>query len=247
MSAVIANALIANRVLRESKGNEIISKLNEIDQTDLSLKEVLSTVAGNVHEYDLDVVNARDQETGESVYILVNKEASEAAKRATLFDAGEIELFKAILDILYSPKFNRPKDQFSFSMGLIRDFLDDEIKKRYSYAETKYVIERLVNLGWLTKYVRQGDEIIAPSLRTLAELNSYLQEQYGQDGTDTYRKCAGCNQVFTIGRQCTTEECRLRLHNKCAEIYFRGRDESNQKCGLCGADFTTALTVHPLS
>lgn len=217
--------------------------------TDDELDYAISQMNESLGKIDMKVETFRDQETRETQYILVNKNASELAKGGTRFTINEIEYFRSLIDYFFTnPKegASEPWDQFWISEKLVDkpNRSEQPTGVRKSIIDSRDVdglIKRLVDEDWLCQDY-DGSYKYSMSNRMLCELSAYLRQRYGSDGDDRLRLCAGCNNIFTKGWQCKTSGCAIRVHVPCARPML-ARHGGDDLCPGCNQNLVTGHVV----
>ena len=97
---------------------------------------------------------------------------------------------------------------------------------KLSQRETQNVLDQLIQDKWIALEERGVYYI---DMRGIAELQSYLREQYG----DAIRECTMCLDIITMGERCQTENCTVRIHKYCAAPQFG--NTTSLVCPQCNA------------
>ncbi|KAI0202496.1 Nse1 non-SMC component of SMC5-6 complex-domain-containing protein [Astrocystis sublimbata] len=101
-------------------------------------------------------------------------------------------------------------------------------------SEVETVMRSMVDEGW---FERTSEGFYHLSARALLELRSWLLESYNDPDAEEgewqrVKFCEACKDVVTIGQRCAERDCLVRLHDKCAESFFRRRERDCPKCSL---------------
>lgn len=238
-------ALIGRQCVSESEFKKLVEKCQAVDMQvcgggqGAEVKTVLQNVSYTLEDYEMELQRVRDQLSGEFVFVLVNKTNNEWTRKATQYRPDEIDVLKGIISAIFAESNNQPHDRFWVDFHSIKQLPDlDEVQGKFDSKSFDQVVLAFVADGWLG---RRSDKIYLTP-RTLAELKPYLNELYGPRGSQTLQTCAGCHQIFTVGRQCISEDC-VRLHEYCVNAYFQKYCNGEPKCAKCGNDMNESYTV----
>ncbi|KAI1383126.1 Nse1 non-SMC component of SMC5-6 complex-domain-containing protein [Hypoxylon trugodes] len=118
-------------------------------------------------------------------------------------------------------------------------------------SEVEHVMQGLVDEGWVERS-RAGFYSLAP--RALAELRSWLVDAYNEppdpdadeeDNAGQWQRikfCEACREIVTSGQRCAERDCNVRLHDHCADTFWRMRRENTgqreKKCSRCEKEWT---------
>ncbi|CAN6600922.1 hypothetical protein TRVA0_001S09582 [Trichomonascus vanleenenianus] len=174
---------------------------------------VIDRVTESFQLLGMDVKMVRDPVDGTELFIVIIQEDQEYTQVATRLPTDTIEFFKLLLHNLFSEETNSPMDRFFLSIGEMRGI--PELKRGRSDAIIESHLKKLTDELWLS----EKDGVYTVSIRTLYEMEEFLKENFGPDGTDTLRKCGLCRMYFTSGWQCTTENCSFRSHHYCLDSF----------------------------
>ncbi|EKC99079.1 DNA repair-related protein [Trichosporon asahii var. asahii CBS 8904] len=141
--------------------------------------------------------------------VLANDETGDIGRMATDLSSLEISYFRALLEAIM---LSHPANSVSNAQALR---LTTDLKGNMSKRDAETLLGALTSRGWLAKSKR-GRYTLAP--RAMIELDSYLREQYEDEGVI-----------------CANPECEAHYHTYCYEqIKQAGRD----KCAACQTRFS---------
>ncbi|GAA5860008.1 hypothetical protein JCM8547_003056 [Rhodosporidiobolus lusitaniae] len=159
----------------------------------------------------LDIKLARNQETGESSYVLVNTISDDPSKLATEYKAEEVAFFKAIVEKIMTAK------KLSYSITQMEALRC--AKQPLSKTHAGKVLKSFLARGWLS--LHSSGRLVLSS-RTLVELENYLADTFGHDDEEdddphdrAIAHCNFCSKLVASGYACPNEDCGIRLHTYC--------------------------------
>lgn len=241
----VLTALIGRQCMGEGELKALVEKCQAVDirvcggGEASDFKSVIQNVSYSLEDYEMELQRVRDQLTGEFMFVLINKTNNEWTQKATPYKADEIDVLKGIISAIFAESNNRPHDRFWVPFHSIKQLPDlDEVQGKFDSKSFDQVILTFVADGWLAM---KSEKIYLPT-RTLAELKPYLTDLYGPTGSQTLQTCAGCHQIFTCGRQCSSENC-VRVHEYCVNAYFQKYSNGSTKCAKCGSDMNESYSV----
>ncbi|KAI1300927.1 Nse1 non-SMC component of SMC5-6 complex-domain-containing protein [Xylaria venustula] len=230
---------------------------NQITQEDFD--SYVSAASAAVSPFDLEIRSTMHQtRRGERVYALVNTTSDAMTQLATLHSADEIAFVKRVIDAMFE-KYNTPRMEALCLDEMQANKLrtppppppDDEAgdggengeaqnhaPKALRSSEVETVMRSMVDEGW---FERSRDGFYCLSARALLELRSWLLESYNDPDAEEgewqrVKFCEACKDVVTIGQRCAERDCLIRLHDNCAEAFFRTRRE--RTCPKCSEEWT---------
>ncbi|KAI0414545.1 Nse1 non-SMC component of SMC5-6 complex-domain-containing protein [Xylaria grammica] len=228
---------------------------DQITQEDFD--SYVSAVSAAVSPFDLEIRSAMHQTRKERVYALVNTTSDPMTQLATLHSADEIAFVKRVIDAMFE-RYNTPRmealclDEMQANKLRARpapehgDDVDMEngeaptsqAPKGLKSSEVETVMHSMVDEGW---FERSRDGFYCLSVRALLELRSWLVESYNdpdaEDGEwQRVKFCEACKDVVTIGQRCAERDCLVRLHDNCADAFFRTR--RRRDCPKCSKEWT---------
>ncbi|KAI0964807.1 Nse1 non-SMC component of SMC5-6 complex-domain-containing protein [Xylaria arbuscula] len=229
---------------------------NQITQEDFD--SYVSAASAAVSPFDLEIRSTMHQTRKERVYAVVNTTSDAMTQLATLHSADEIAFVKRVIDAMFE-KYNTPRiealclDEMQANklrMPPPRPDNEDEAgdgengealnhaPKALKSSEVETVMRGMVDEGW---FERSRDGFYCLSARALLELRSWLLESYNDPDAEEgewqrVKFCEACKDVVTIGQRCAERDCLIRLHDNCADAFFRTRRE--QTCPKCSEEWT---------
>lgn len=252
----VINGIIGIKSIKEVELKELVRNVQTVvsqEEGEYSADDDFATVIENItsalEEYDFALRRVRDQETGDYVYLFVNKVNNEITQKATLYKPEEIDVLKGIINAIFSESVNtNPFDRYWITFEASKKLQElEEIRKKFESSTFDQIIQRLIEDGWLEmkeKGSTFGKNRIYLSSRSLNELYPYLYELYGPNGLGTFYTCGGCGNRFTIGRQCKSSNSCTRLHEFCAQAYFQKYSNGEERCATCGEDMSDYWPVN---
>ncbi|KAI0478301.1 Nse1 non-SMC component of SMC5-6 complex-domain-containing protein [Xylaria cf. heliscus] len=221
----------------------------------------VSATTAAISPFDLEIRSAMHQVRRERVYALVNTTSDAMTQLATLHSADEIAFVKRVIDAMFE-RYNTPRMEALCLDEMQANKLrvpprpdensingDDEMlenpdgqaqapPKGLKSSEVESVMRSMVDEGW---FERSRDGFYYLSARALLELRSWLLESYNDPDAEEgewqrVKFCEACKDVVTIGQRCSERDCLVRLHDNCAEAFFRTRRQ--RACPKCTRDWT---------
>jgi len=117
-----------------------------------------------------------------------------------------------------------PRQSFSISsLAALREVSSIKPKSNMTKTQAEVVLASFMARGWLHKSSRGRYSL---SVRSLAELDSYLRTTYPED----FIECSVCNKIMTQGVACDNTDCTCYLHYHCF-TNFRRRHSACLQCG----------------
>jgi hypothetical protein len=216
----------------------------------------IQTINARLEPYNFEIRHARNQQTKETTYALVNKTSDAMTQLATRFSASEIAYIRRLLDAMFETNNTPTRETMAVKQteasqlarprrnrqSQAASIADEEGQSQAADAgitmgEADAVLEALVADGFL-QLSRAGFYSLAP--RALMELHSYLKETYNDTAEDEddeqtirIRDCEGCKEIVTFGIRCNNRECDARWHDLCANQYYRGKSAEGKRCPQC--------------
>ncbi|GAP82749.1 putative DNA repair protein [Rosellinia necatrix] len=232
---------------------------DQITQEDF--ESYVSAASAAVSPFDLEIRSTMHQSRKERVYAIVNTTSDPLTQLATLHSADEIAFVKRVIDAMFE-KYNTPRMEALCLDEMQANKLrapprpeegDEEMEsgearqqqqqqaqapRGLKSSEVETVMHSMVDEGW---FERSRDGFYCLSARALLELRSWLLESYNdpdaeEDEWQRVKICEACKDVITIGQRCAERDCLVRLHDNCAEAFFRTRRQT--ACPKCGKEWT---------
>ncbi|KAI1746740.1 Nse1 non-SMC component of SMC5-6 complex-domain-containing protein [Xylaria castorea] len=218
----------------------------------------MSAASAAISPFDLEIRSAMHQLRKERVYAVVNTTSDPMTQLATLHSADEIAFVKRVIDAMFE-RYNTPRmealciDEMQANKLRVpprpEDNEDEEMvehgegqgqaaPKGLKSSEVESVMRSMVDEGW---FERSRDGFYHLSPRALLELRSWLLESYNDPDAEEgewqrVKFCEACKDVVTIGQRCSERDCLVRLHDNCAEAFFRTRRQ--RACPKCTKEWT---------
>ena len=209
-------------IMSKRQCNDICQKFCELNEYPFSgnLDEFLDTVNQQIHPFHFKVKQAKREDNGETVYVLVSLAENDLNKLIIGgdFTKQELDLFKKILELIV---YNNRGDQIGETSSIDVLNLADTISPKISKIEVKKILDRFVDEQWF--YRNRGMVTLSP--RAILELEVYISDVF----KDFIQICEVCNRIVFYGRSCL--HCYSRLHIFCAERYYANK--VNPKCLSC--------------
>ena len=224
--------------------------------TQEDFESYVSAASAAISPFDLEIRSTMHQVRKERVYAVVNTTSDPMAQMATLHSAEEIAFVKRVIDAMFE-KYNSRRLEAMCLDGMQankfrappqRNPSDDDpvdnndgdgepqtqqqqpALKGLKSSEAETMMRCMVEEGW---FERSREGLYSLSARALMELRSWLVESYNdpdaEDGEwQRVKFCAACKEVMTVGQRCAQVDCNVRLHDGCADAFWRTRRE--QRC-----------------
>ncbi|TGJ82221.1 hypothetical protein E0Z10_g6555 [Xylaria hypoxylon] len=227
---------------------------NQITQGDFD--SYVSAASAAVSPFDLEIRSTMHQTRKERVYAIVNTTSDPMTQLATLHSADEIAFVKRVIDAMFE-KYNTPRmealclDEMQANKLRVPSRPENEDEgvengetqaqqapKGLKSSEVETMMRSMVDEGW---FERSRDGFYCLSARALLELRSWLLESYNDPDAEEgewqrVKFCEACKDVVTIGQRCTERDCLIRLHDNCADAFFRTRRQRD--CPKCSKEWT---------
>ena len=188
------------------------------------LNEFLDVVNQQIHSFHFKVKQAKREDTGETVFVLVSLAETDLNRLVVGgdFSRQEIDMFKKILELIV---YSNPDENNGMASSIDILNLADTISPKISKVEAKKILDRFVEDQWF--YMKNGMVTLSP--RTILELEVYLADVF----KDFIQICQVCNMIVFCGKACS--HCNARMHNFCADRYLSNSD--SRKCLSCDREW----------
>lgn len=102
-----------------------------------------------------------------------------------------------------------------------------------AFSGKDFIVSEMIQRGFFIKLPPEyeGQLRVIISMQLLAQMESYLDERYGNK---TLFRCLGCEKWLLHGKLCSTPDCGARLHERCYDAYFRLHEKPPGTCPKCG-------------
>ncbi|KAI1741239.1 Nse1 non-SMC component of SMC5-6 complex-domain-containing protein [Xylaria scruposa] len=217
----------------------------------------VSAASAAISPFDLEIRSTMHQMRRERVYAVVNTTSDPMTQLATLHSADEIAFVKRVIDAMFE-RYNTPRmealclDEMQANKLRVpprpeenedQEMMENgegqsQAPKGLKSSEVESVMRSMVDEGW---FERSRDGFYYLSARALLELRSWLLESYNDPDAEEgewqrVKFCEACKDVVTIGQRCSERDCLVRLHDNCAEAFFRTRRQRG--CPKCSKEWT---------
>ncbi|KAJ4387196.1 hypothetical protein N0V93_007785 [Gnomoniopsis smithogilvyi] len=230
---------------------------NDIDEA--QFRTLMSKLREAVAPLDYDIRSITHQTTREQIWALINAHSDPSTQLATSRNPDEIAFIKRVLDAMFETcntqrqevmavtaaqarKVARPparNERHEDADGEEASQTQQATDRGLKHSEVEKLLPSLVEEGWF----EQSDEgFYSLSARSLMELKTWLLEAYndldaGLDDWQRIKFCEACKDIVTVGQRCPDRDCNVRLHDICAEAFWRTR-RVGQVCPKCQSAWT---------
>ncbi|KAK8052052.1 hypothetical protein PG993_003437 [Apiospora rasikravindrae] len=215
----------------------------------------LSKAQEALSSLDYDIKNIVHQVTKKRVWAIVNTTSDAMTQLATIHSAEEIAFVKRVLDAMFD-KYNssRLEAMFLDSMQFHKccrapaaapapEATEDDGEENHPQqsqqlrglksSEAETMMQNMVEEGW---FERSAEGCYSLSPRALMELRSWLVDTYNDPDAEPgewqrIKFCKACKDIVTVGQRCAERDCNVRLHDHCAEAFWRTKRDKN--CPEC--------------
>ncbi|KAI3318448.1 Nse1 non-SMC component of SMC5-6 complex-domain-containing protein [Xylariaceae sp. AK1471] len=216
----------------------------------------VSAASAAISPFDLEIRSMMHQIRKERVYAIVNTTSDPMTQLATLHTADEIAFVKRVIDAMFE-KYNTPRmealclDEMQANKLRVPPRPENEdvdlengetqaqtqVSKSLKSSEVETMMRSMVDEGWFERS-RDGFYYLSP--RALLELRSWLIESYNDPDAEEgewqrVKFCEACKDIVTIGQRCAERDCLIRLHDNCADAFFRTRRQ--HACPKCNNEW----------
>lgn len=208
---VLFQSFLNRAYLTLSEGLEIVENVNEALKVNLPStvetfeREILNINRQILELMDMQIVRVMDQE---ATYVLINDVSDEHAKLGSVFTASEILFVKALVDEFFE---NSKTHYATASPENANKRLD--LQDRLTASQALAAVDTLLQEGWLN--YDPATKQYQPSVRLTTELEMYLRQKFGPDGTNSLANCSGCDKIIVSGISCPSQQCGLIYHKGC--------------------------------
>ncbi|KAI8810782.1 hypothetical protein BJ742DRAFT_800110 [Cladochytrium replicatum] len=192
-------SLISNPVRKEVEVNALCLGLLERNNLPTEIEQFFGRVNEQLEQVDMKLVRTIDPNTGEYYVVLVNLNGDEVAQLATQFSPAEISFFKLLVEEIVGNDF-----QIS-SISALQ--LCSSTKPSLSKKDAEAVLDRLVADRW----IHESEGYYSLCVRTVAELQQYLREQY----PDVMEDCSVCHNLVVSRQYSKCGSCSVKIHELC--------------------------------
>ncbi|KAI1774921.1 Nse1 non-SMC component of SMC5-6 complex-domain-containing protein [Hypoxylon cercidicola] len=262
--SILAAIFTAQVILENGEGAEPTA-VSDVTREDF--ESYVSAASAAASPFDMEIRSTTHQVTRERVWALVNTTSDAVTQLATLLSAEEMAFVRRVIDAMFD-KYNTPRMEMLCLDGMQANKLrtipradanpdetqngdNDETQtqtqtqtsglKGLKPTEVERVMRVMVDAGWFERS-RAGFYSLSP--RALLELRSWLTDAYNDSEEGAWQRvkfCAACREVVTCGQRCAERDCLVRLHDACAEAFWRGNRNGGaggRACPQCKKEWT---------
>lgn len=212
-------AAISRRVIPKDVAESLCERVCTVTSQETDLSALMSSINNRLDKLGFHIRTARNQDTGEESFILVNTEQDVVSQLATNFNATEIAFFKNLTEYIFE------QSDWEFSIGALKTF--KFAPANFTKSATEALLSRLVKHGWMNRSVNGAYTL---SIRSLTELDALIREEYA----DALVDCHACKEIITRGQRCSNSSCDAALHHHCATRAMARRTQ----CPKCDAEWS---------
>ena len=216
--------------------------------------EYINIARQAVSQLDLDIRTTQHQLNKERIWALVNTQSDPSTQMATTHSVDEIAYINRLLHAMFAThntvrmevmavdekqalQVSRPPrresqanaggdEEGSSTQAVATD-------RGLKHSEVITLLRSLVEEGWLEE---SEEKFYSLSPRALMELRSWLLTTFNDEDSppDEWRRiknCMACKEIITMGQRCADRDCLARLHDICAQPFWRSRKET--QCPMC--------------
>jgi hypothetical protein len=237
-----------------------VSNPNEPTSTDDVTQEdfdsYISAAANALSPFDYEIRSTYHQITKERIWALVNTTSDAMTQLATTRSNEEVAFVKRILDAIFEGYNSKRMEVMAVTSmqalkaakaparrdqeGSGNEGAEKVADKGLTQTQAEQTLRSLVAEGWF-EHSRNGFHSLSP--RALLELRSWLVNSYNTADEDDDEEvewqrikfCEACKEIVTVGQRCAEPDCGVRLHDICADAYWRTHPA--RKCTRCGTDW----------
>lgn len=187
----------------------------------------IQTINMNLKGLFMKIDSAVREDSGKTVWGLVNEVADDHAPLATSYSIEEIAFFKKLLE-----KIVECDDGVLSSTTALHLGSELENDRRLGKKECEEALESLTRDGWVMAVsFKKGHVTLGP--RGLLELPGQIREAYDEDQVPA---CPLCKHMTVLGIRCGS--CITKFHVHCLKRYF---SSGLKNCVSCKAAWEEAL------
>lgn len=240
-----------------------ISARNPDEIHEEHFRGIMHKLRAAVAPLDYDIRSTTHQKTREQIWALINAHSDPATQLATSRNPDEIAFIKRVLDAMFETYNTQRLEVMAVTAAQARqcarpppkreqnnaDADDDEEDaapqptqapdRGLKHSEIERLLPSMVDEGW---FEQSDDDFYSLSARTLMELKTWLIEAYndpdaGPDAWQRIKFCEACKDIVTVGQRCPDRDCNVRIHDICADAFWRTR-RAGQVCPKCETAWT---------
>lgn len=229
------------------------------DITEDMVRHFVGKAREAVAPLDYDIRSTYHQMTKELVWALINAHSDPSTQLATSRTPDEIAFIKRVLDAMFETYNTQRQEVMAVTAAQARKVArpparesrnaaeeDDEPQPQQAadrglkHSEVERLLPSLVEEGW---FESSQDGFYSLSPRSLMELKTWLLEAYndpdaGPEDWQRIKFCEACKEIVTVGQRCPARDCNTRLHDICADAFWRTRRGGQKQCPKCQTQWT---------
>ncbi|KAF3767428.1 hypothetical protein M406DRAFT_79878 [Cryphonectria parasitica EP155] len=226
------------------------------------VRHYISKAREAVAPLDYDIRSTLHQTTRERIWAFVNAHSDPATQMATTRTADELAFIKRVLDAMFDT-YNTPRQEvMAVTAAQARKVArppppppregqgsDAEgeasqpqrtAPRGLKHSEIEKLLPSMVGEGWF-EWSPAG--FYSLSARSLMELKTWLQDTYNDPEAapgewQRIKFCEACKEIVTMGQRCPERDCNARLHDICADVFWRTRRGGHKTCPRCETAWT---------
>lgn len=231
------------------------------DISEDQIRHIIGKAREAVAPLDYDIRSTYHQATRELVWAIINAHSDPSTQLATSRTPDEIAFVKRLLDAMFET-YNTPRQEvMAVTAAQARKVArpparegdrageadgDEPQQQQHAadrglkHSEVERLLPSLVDEGW---FELSDEGFYSLSARSLMELKTWLLEAYndpdaGPDAWQRVKFCEACRDIVTVGQRCPDRDCNARLHDICAEAFWRTRRRGEKACPRCETAWT---------
>lgn len=216
------------------------------------VRQLISKAREAVAPLDYDIRSTFHQTTRVQVWALINAHSDPSTQLATSRTPDEIAFIKRVLDAMFETYNTQRQEVMAVTAAQARKVARPPARETRNgeaegeepqlaadrglkHSEVERLLPSLVEEGWF----ELGDEgFYSLSARSLMELKTWLLETYNDpdvapEDWQRIKFCEACKDIITTGQRCMDRDCNMRLHDICAEAFWRTRRGGQKICPRC--------------
>lgn len=228
--------------------------------TEAKFRALMSKMREAVAPLDYDVRVVTHQTTREQIWALINAHSDPSTQLATSRNPDEIAFIKRVIDAMFETYNTQRQEVMAVTAAQARKVARPPVRNEQNpdadgedaqqqtqqasdrglkHSEVERLLPSMVEEGWF----EQSDEgFYSLSARSILELRTWLVEAYNDPDTaaDEWQRikfCEACKDIVTVGQRCPERDCNVRLHDVCADAFWRTR-RAGQVCPKCQTAWT---------
>lgn len=226
------------------------------------VRSFISKAREAVSPLDYDIRSTYHQTDKQQIWAIINAHSDPSTQLATSRTPDELSFIKRVLDAMFET-YNTPRQEvMAVTAAQARkvarpparnnnhhEDADEEeaetqqqraVDKGLKHSEVEKLLPSLVDEGWF-ELSNEGYYSLSP--RSLMELRTWLLDAYndadaGPDEWQRIKFCEACKDIVTVGQRCPNPECIVRIHDICAEAFWRTMRGGVKRCPKCQTGWT---------